>query len=260
MVGEILRKLDYVSDRINDRLMRGVPGRSINVACDRPIISFTFDDVPDTAMTEGARILEENGVRGTFYIAGGLADRQEPGRRLISQQGCRKLAVAGHELACHTFDHIKVPHWGAHTIKADLDRNADYLDAIDPRKDGKRNFAYPYNAGSIFTRDVFSDRYMTCRAGGDQINRGAVNSAFLYGMEIRQPEHQALELVRWIDDVVAQPGWLIFFTHDVQNSPTEFGCKPETFEHLVRYAVQKGCAVLPVRDALTEIEGKGGIA
>ena len=37
----------------------------------RPLVSITFDDVPDTALVNGARVLERHGVRGTFYIAGG---------------------------------------------------------------------------------------------------------------------------------------------------------------------------------------------
>ncbi|MCB8835211.1 polysaccharide deacetylase family protein, partial [Escherichia coli] len=69
---DILKKLDYWSDRITDRLMRRMPGPRLHIPVSRPVVSFTFDDVPDTALTNGARILEDHGVRGTFYIAGSL--------------------------------------------------------------------------------------------------------------------------------------------------------------------------------------------
>ena len=39
------------------------------------MVSFTFDDVPKSAATVGAPMLEEYGARGTFYVAGGLVDR-----------------------------------------------------------------------------------------------------------------------------------------------------------------------------------------
>ena len=39
-------------------------------------------------------------------------------------------------------------------------------------------------------RGIFGSRFETCRAGGERINRGAVNPAFLWGVEIRQPESQ----------------------------------------------------------------------
>ncbi len=59
-------------------------------------------------------------------------------------------------------------------------------------------------------------------------------------MEIRQPDGEAARQTRWIDDLNADPGWLVFYTHDVSDTPTEFGCKPETFERLVSHAVKAG--------------------
>ncbi len=248
---EILNKLDYWSDRITDRLMRRLPGPRIHIPTSRPMVSFTFDDVPDTALTNGAHILESHGVRGTFYIAGSLEGQVEPKRTLISRDGCRALAQQGHEIGCHTFSHTKVSHMGRQRLSADLQQNKDYLDAIDPRDD-RRNFAYPYNAGSLWGRGIFQKNFQTCRSGGERINRGSVNPVFLSGVEIRQPESHALGLTGWIDTLISEPGWLIFFTHDIAAQPTDFGCTPETFERLVAYTLERGCMVLPVKDALDQ--------
>jgi len=46
----------------------------VELKLDKPIISFTFDDFPKTAFTHGAKILEKNNVKGTFYLAFGLAN------------------------------------------------------------------------------------------------------------------------------------------------------------------------------------------
>ncbi|KXF79185.1 polysaccharide deacetylase [Paramesorhizobium deserti] len=249
---EVLNKLDFWADRITDRLLRRMPGPRISIETSRPLVSFTFDDVPDTALANGARILEEHGVRGTFYIAGSLAGREEPDRALITREGCLELAARGHEVGCHTFSHKKVRHVGAKAMEADLERNRHHLDQIEESA-GKRNFAYPYNAGSFRTRHVFERRFATCRAGGEGINRGSVNPFFLHGVEIRQPESHALGLTGRIDELVAEPGWLIFFTHDIASKPTPFGCTPETFDKLVSYTLSSGCAVLTVRDAVAEL-------
>jgi hypothetical protein len=96
-------------------------------------------------------------------------------------------------------------------------------------------------------------RYRTCRAGGEDINRGVVDPMMLKGVEIRQPEDGARALTRWIDDVAERPGWLIFFTHDIAPRPTNYGCTPDTFDHLVRYAAEKGCCILPVDSAADRI-------
>jgi peptidoglycan/xylan/chitin deacetylase (PgdA/CDA1 family) len=39
------------------------------------MVSFTFDDVPKSAATVGATILEEYGGRATFYVAGSLVSQ-----------------------------------------------------------------------------------------------------------------------------------------------------------------------------------------
>ncbi|RCS25153.1 polysaccharide deacetylase [Phyllobacterium salinisoli] len=249
---DIFKRLDAWAGSIPDRLLRRMPGPRIFIETSRPLVSFTFDDVPDTALTNGARILEEHGVRGTFYISGSLAGREEPDRTLITQDGCRALVAHGHEIGCHTFSHIKVRHMNHEAIDADLERNGQYLDAIE-KTASKRNFAYPYNAGSFSARRIFGKRFSTCRMGGEQINRGSVNPAFLHGVEIRQPESHALGLTRRIDELVAKPGWLIFFTHDIAQKPTPYGCTPETFETLVAHALLRGCTVLPVRDVLAQL-------
>lgn len=245
----IFEAADKFYGRAVNRALRLRPARPAIISTVTPIVSFTFDDVPDTALTAGAEILDRHGVRGTFYIAGGLAGRVEPGRRLIDLDGCRELAARGHEIGCHTFAHQPVRRLLGTSLAADLDRNADYLEAIDGERRA-RNFAFPYNAGSLTALGELSRRYRSCRSGGDRINRGAVDLGFLGGMEIRQPEESAEALTARIDEVVRSPGWLIFFTHDVAPAPTDYGCRPETLDRLVSYALSEGCAVMTVGAAL----------
>ncbi len=246
---EIFTTLTNIADRVNNRLVWQFARTRRPIATERPIISFTFDDVPDTALTNGAAILEKYGARGTFYIAGGLEGRIEPDRRLISADGCRELFARGHEIGCHTFSHRKVSTLGSRTFARDLARNEAFLtDAGISRKPS--NFAFPYNAASPRLRRVLKKRYTTCRAAGEAINRGAVDPFMLKAVEIRQPEDHAAGLTRWIDDVAANPGWLIFFTHDIAATPTPYGCRPETLERLVSHARERQCDILPVCEAV----------
>lgn len=238
-----------VADRVANRIMRHLPRRQLNVAATTPIVSFTFDDVPDTAATNGARLLEAHGVRGTFYIAGGLAGRREADRSLIEIDGVRKLADAGHEVGCHTFSHDVVRRMGRQRLRGDLDTNARYLQQVAPGFTA-RNFAFPYNLASPRMRAELAQRYRTCRGGWEGINRGPTDPGYLKAVELRQPEELAAERTGWIDDVVQNPGWLIFFTHDITDTPSPYGCTPRTLDRLVSYALEKGCVVLPVDQAL----------
>lgn len=244
--------IDRLAGRLTNRLIRATPWRLIPIPTRQPIVSFTFDDVPDSALRAGATILEARDVRGTFYIAGSLEGRVEPGRTLIDAAGCRELAARGHEIGCHTFGHRDIRHVDRASLAADLADNARYLDSVDPRP-GRRNFAYPYNSGSFGKRPMLAHAYRTCRAGGEAINRGPTDPTFLRAVEIRQPETHVAGLTRWIDAVVEKPGWLIFFTHDVAPAPTPFGCTPAAFERLVAHAVASGCCVLTVDAALNRM-------
>src|SRR5262245_36011251 len=65
---------------------------------DRPLVSVTFDDVPDSAYTNGARILEEFGIRGTFYVAAGTCGYQDEHWQVISREQVAALHNQGHEI------------------------------------------------------------------------------------------------------------------------------------------------------------------
>lgn len=239
-------------DRLLNRAIWRLAGPRRQLVTDRPLVSFTFDDVPDSALHNGAAILERHGVRGTFYIAGGLAGQVEPERTLISADGSRELAARGHEVGCHTFAHRRIRDMSSAELAQDLDRNAAFLKEAGIAR-APANFAFPYNAAWPPARREFRRRYRTCRGGGEAINRGRVDPLMLKAIEIRQPEEQALTLTRHIDEVRREPGWLVFVTHDVAERPTPFGCLPATLDRLVGHAVDSGCEVLTVDAALDRL-------
>lgn len=77
------QKIGTLADRINNRLVRYFPGPTVQVEAASPIVSFTFDDVPESSWTNGARILEEEGARGTFYISGNFVDGYDNERKMV---------------------------------------------------------------------------------------------------------------------------------------------------------------------------------
>lgn len=250
------RNVKYWITRVQAHLMRRFAPKMLYVATDRPVISFTFDDVPDSTLHSGAVILEKYGLRGTFYISGSLAGTTETSRQLISETGIRELADRGHEIGCHTFSHPNVATLSGAELQDEIDNNRSFLSRILGMRSGghgpQLNFAYPYNAVSYCAHRRMARNYRSCRAGENRINRGATSPQMLCGMEIGKSEEQSLKLTRHIDAVKAQPGWLIFFTHDISDNPTPYGCTPATFEKLVQHAVQSGCVILTVNEALDQ--------
>jgi peptidoglycan/xylan/chitin deacetylase (PgdA/CDA1 family) len=67
------------------------------------VISFTFDDFPESALAAGGDILEGYGARGTNYasLKSPRSDRLRPG----FHEDIRAAHRAGHEIACHTYTH-----------------------------------------------------------------------------------------------------------------------------------------------------------
>ncbi len=70
-----------------------------------PMVSFTFDDLPKSAVTTGAGLLEARGARGTFYVSGGLVSVGTSQWETGDSSDVLALHRNGHEIGCHTFSH-----------------------------------------------------------------------------------------------------------------------------------------------------------
>src|SRR6476659_7318008 len=71
-----------------------------------PYISFTFDDFPRSALLTGGDILVRHNVRGTYFVSLKLLDSDSPSGPIAQRQDIPSLLATGHELGCHTYDHL----------------------------------------------------------------------------------------------------------------------------------------------------------
>lgn len=200
----------------------------------RPLITFSFDDAPQSALSEGARILETYDTRGTYFISTGLMGAESHlGAYLTGDEVC-EVADRGHEIACHTFEHLDCGRAKAQTIAASLERNRAELAALGVT--GISTFAYPYGDVSPQAKSVLSRTYSSARA----LHHGLIttgtdlNQAPAIGIE---GEHGEAAGLKWIETARATPdSWLVFYTHDVRETPSTWGCTIKTFERLVKTA------------------------
>src|SRR5690606_35034560 len=89
-----------------------------------------------------ADILERHGVRGTYFISAGLMGNESHLGHYAGAEPLRKLAQAGHEIACHTYSHLDCGRANGQTIHADIERNQAALK--DLGLPASTTFAYPY--------------------------------------------------------------------------------------------------------------------
>ncbi|MBX3478788.1 MAG: polysaccharide deacetylase family protein [Caulobacter sp.] len=228
----------YTADRsirgkLRRRYTRLAFRKPLSLSLDRPMLTFSFDDVPATAALAGARVLEEAGLRGTFYICAGLEDGEGPMGRYGSSEDARRLVAAGHEVACHTFSHLDCGQADLSAIAADVDRNGVALaerGAADPV-----SFAYPYGDVSFAAKRALGGRFKTLRTvqAGLVTDGSDANQLPAVGIEGDEGEARALH---WMEQAVRRKAWLILYTHDVAETPSAWGCNPGALERLARQA------------------------
>jgi peptidoglycan/xylan/chitin deacetylase (PgdA/CDA1 family) len=217
-----------------------------------PLLSFTFDDAPASAATEGAAILEQHGLRGTFYLNGGLLGARGDAAPLMPHAQAKELAGAGHEIGCHTYAHadVRVQDW--HALEMDLAANDKALGELTGGAP-LRSFAYPFGGVSFGKKLRLQSLFQTCRGVLPGVNAGRIDRGFLRAVPLYSTELDLAEAARWIAETVRLRGWLIFFTHDVADRPTRYGVTPRLLASVVRSALAAGCTCLPVAEAFERI-------
>ena len=213
------------------------------------MISFTFDDFPRSALTVGGRMLTDHGWRGTYYGAMGLMGRTTSAGPMFTRADLDDLLRVGHELACHTLGHTSclsvstskfVDGCAGNRRKADTMLNGYQL----------RNFSFPHGHVSLAAKDLLRSAYDTCRSIESGINSDPVDLGFLRA----NPIYSRLSIGTLKQLIYANSqakGWLVLYTHDVAINPSPYGCTPEYFEEVLRYALESGADILTVREAGT---------
>ncbi|MCB1498895.1 MAG: polysaccharide deacetylase family protein [Bauldia sp.] len=230
--------------------------KTVPLSLARPIVSFTFDDFPRSAATVGADVLERHGARGTYYASGSLCGRTEDGIGYYGPEDLVSLHDRGHEIGSHTFGHTRTSTMTRTAIEEDVEKNHAFLKGILPGL-VLEDFAYPFGDASPVSKLVLQRHYSSCRGTGEGLN---VNRADLGLLKAVAPgEHQSGrgKVVEAIADAVERKGWLIFYTHDVIETPTRWGCSPQLLDEAVGHAVHSGAAVLTIREALAVISRRG---
>lgn len=217
-----------------------------------PLISFTFDDFPRSALLTGGRLLEEHGAVGTYYTSLGLMEKTAPTGEMFTRDDLQLALQRGHELGCHTFAHSHAAETPARVFEESINENQRALRLLAPAADFK-TLSYPIGCPRPGTKKRSAPYFLGCRAGGQTYNGGTVDLNFLRGFFIEQSRNNPEAIKAMIDETCRVGGWLIFATHDVSENPTVYGCCPSLFAEIVRYSARSGARLLPVSAALAAI-------
>jgi peptidoglycan/xylan/chitin deacetylase (PgdA/CDA1 family) len=213
----------------------------------RPVISFSFDDFPHSALEHGGGILESYNLRGTFYVSAGLCGTSGPSGAIATHEDLIRCIKRGHELACHTYDHMNCAAHLGQEIAASMEKNQAMVKAVAGT--ALEHFAYPYGSMSLTTKKNAINHYTSARSVRRGINRGIIDLGCLKACAF----YSRLGLHAWqpyLQSLAIKPGWLIFYTHDVSTSPSSYGCTLQELHAVIACALRMGYIVLPVGDVI----------
>jgi len=122
-------------------------------AFERTIIRDSWDTAESRVEFSCGRVLDlfdAQGVRGTFFVLGWIAERH-PG--LV-----RRIVKDGHELASHGYDHTRVHNFTPEQFRADVVRTKAVLEDIGGvQVRGYRAPSYSINAKNLWALDVLQE-------------------------------------------------------------------------------------------------------
>ena len=82
------------------------------------------------------------------------------------------------------------------------------------------------------------------------VNAGSVDLQFLRAMPLidRQMDRDGID--RAFDEAQTNNGWLIFYSHDVTDRPSPYGCSPALLNHALEAAARRKIPALTMAEAM----------
>jgi|SRR5579872_1698963 len=226
--------------------------RSIPLGDHGPIATFTFDDFPRSALLHGVDIIERFGGHATFYVSVGQMGSVNNLGEQCHQADLQALFARGHEIANHTFAHSSAQRLPFSEFEQDVLHGGQAL-KTQPGVSPSNNFAYPYGEVTLKAKRTLSGQLDSCRSTCRGLNGPYVDLSLLRANSLYGDLKESASAKRLITDNLTCKSWVIFYTHDVSERPSPFGCTPELLQEAVSYAAKCGNRILSVEEVLSEL-------
>ncbi len=227
--------------------------RMLQFKLERPLISFTFDDCPVSAITNGVEPLAEKGWKSTIYVSGSLLGQTNHHGLQIDAGEIRRLAENGHEIAGHTFSHIDAQSMPSSAYLNDIERNQNLLKDMGVKP--SRTFAYPYGQTLPGLKKVLESRFDGLRGIQPGIHQSEVDLNQIKSVPLFTGEHIS-KAQKLLSQMAGKPAWITFFTHDIRDDHSPWGCSPAEMQSLIQAAEDIGAEVLPVEHAIKALRSQ----
>lgn len=237
--------------RIGRRFTQWRVAQPIGKTPERPIVSFTFDDFPKSAVDIGAQIVEDVGGHATYYACTSFLGQTTPTGPQYELSDIEALKNAGHEIGAHTHTHFDCSLADVKTSHSDIELNLRRLEDIGVTD--IQSFAYPYGETRYALKCVIRDRFSTARGILAGRNGAQSDRMQLRALEVVGAEWTVERAKRALRSAEKSPAWIVIFTHDVAPNPSKFGTKPQALKDLAQMAKDIGADITTMRDAASKM-------
>lgn len=232
----------------------------------RAAVSLTFDDGTANQLERAAPLLDEFGLRGTFYL--------HARDRLMEEYSSdwRAVADAGHEIGNHTRSHPcpnvihgrrgGVEDMTLEQIEADILAAQERLETLAPHQNAW-TFAYPCGAtyvgaglSQVSYVPVVARHFLAARAQGEYgfcNHPDTMDSAALFGQRVDRMS--GYEMIGLVQAAIDAGQWAILCFHDISGS--RISVEEDEFRRLLVFLADRKneVQIAPLVEVVKDISG-----
>lgn len=215
------------------------------------MVTISFDDAWRSQYTNALPILNNAGLKGTFYILtqpvqGGWADYMTPAQ-------VQTIANAGHEMGGHTVTHSDLTTLSNSKINTEIQNSKTYIENLTGKT--VHSLAYPY--GSYNTKVVNRTKsagYTNARTADPTTALGFnTKQTPIYELNSFSPTTgvSVATMKAAIDKAKAEKKWFIFSIHEVEDGNSdEYATTVARFQEIVDYVKTSGIKTVTVEEGV----------
>ncbi len=221
---------------------------------DKGILTFTFDDAPDTQYTNALPILAKYDFSATSYVPTNWIDKSD---RLSTDELKELQDVYGWDVSAHTLNHIDLSNSKYEDqFEKELYQSKQFL-LDNGFKKGADHFAYPFGTfDNDFSMQLVKKYYKTARGViGDTETLPVADQYRLRVMYISNFT-EPIDVSKRVQDAIENGDWLILVFHGIVESNANDRHATylmSNFEQIVDDIYNKGIQVMTISEVYNKI-------
>lgn len=220
-----------------------------------PIVTINFDDGRETVYSQAFLLLQKYGIHTTQYLISGASKDES----YMSDNQIDQMYGAGHEIACHTVNHLDVTTLDDNKLTYELTQCQKTFEKYGPITD----FASPYGHTDDKSIKAVKKYYLSSRNTNGDITNGVsdkdvnITSNFdrynIISASIRS-DTTIDQLKAAVEYTIKNNGWLVLVYHQIENGGNAtFGLDSASLDKQLNYLSSQPVKIVTMKQALTMV-------